>query len=259
MASDKSPAFQWYSKDILSSARVAMMTLEEEGAYRRALDFCWLNGSLPRDPEKLARLIGKGCSVEVANTVQQMFIIDKKNSEQILHERLEIERKKQREFRVKKSKAGTASGASRRRKNKLNPEQVFDSVQNVFEQNANKTRTKTNSSSSSSSSSPESSSPPPEVVQTTREESSATGDAVDDFSAKNPTRNSENGHLSKFDESVCREYVDAVKVPTGKIENAGGLAHSLYLKGNQDADIQAWIDSGKKPPAKKPKGRAAIL
>src|SRR5262245_60067510 len=106
MSNDKSPAFQWYSKDILSSARVAMMTLEEEGAYRRALDFCWLNGSLPNDPEKLAKVIGKNCSIEVANTVQQMFIVDKKNPERILHERLEVERKKQREFRIKKSKAG---------------------------------------------------------------------------------------------------------------------------------------------------------
>ncbi len=59
---NKSPAFQWYPKDILSSARVQEMSLAEEGAYRRALDFCWLNGSLPADTEKLARVIGKGAS-----------------------------------------------------------------------------------------------------------------------------------------------------------------------------------------------------
>jgi uncharacterized protein YdaU (DUF1376 family) len=153
MPSVKSPAFQWYSKDILSSARVAMMTLEEEGAYRRALDFCWLNGSLPNDPGKLARVIGKGCSIEVATVVQQMFIVDKKNPQQIVHERLESERKKQKEFRQSKSKAGTASGLSRRRKNNLMPEQVLNSVDVSFEQNANATSTKTNSSSPSSSSS----------------------------------------------------------------------------------------------------------
>jgi len=142
MPNDKSPAFQHYPKDILSSLRVAMMTLEEEGAYRRALDFCWLNGSLPNDPEKLARVIGKGCSVEIANTVRTMFIVDKKNPQQIFHERLETERKKQKAFRQSKSKAGTASGISRRKKNKLKAEQVFDSVPDVFEQNANKTPTK---------------------------------------------------------------------------------------------------------------------
>lgn len=91
------------------------MTLEEEGAYRRAIDYCWLNGTLPNDPEKLAKVIGKGCSIEVATCVQEMFIIDKKNSQILLHERLQIERKKQKINRQKKSKAGKVSAENRRK------------------------------------------------------------------------------------------------------------------------------------------------
>lgn len=118
-----------------------MMTLEEEGAYRRALDFCWLNGSLPLDPEMLARLIGKNCSAATANTVQQMFILNPKNSQEYIHERLEVERKKQKDFKEKKSKAGTASGISRRKKNKLSPEQVLNSVPVLLGTNGEQKRT----------------------------------------------------------------------------------------------------------------------
>jgi uncharacterized protein YdaU (DUF1376 family) len=220
-----------------------MMTLEEEGAYRRALDFCWLNGSLPRDPEKLARVIGKGCSVEVANTVQQMFIIDKKNPEQILHERLEIERKKQRLFSAGKSKAGTASGISRRKKKQLSPEQVFDSVDISFERNANETRTKTNSSSSSSSSSPELKSSSSNQSQSTRV-SGAVDD--DDFLKKK----NGNGAKSRFDKSTCSEFVDHLVSIGRPVKNPGGLACSIYATGDNDGEIQAWLDSGK---GRKPK------
>lgn len=122
MGKVKSPAYSMYPRDILSSMRVSLMTLEEEGAYRRAIDFCWLNGSLPNDPQKLAIIIGKNCPIEVAKVVQQMFVIDKKNPQNLLNERLEIERKKQKENRKKKVKAGKASAVSRRKKSELQPE-----------------------------------------------------------------------------------------------------------------------------------------
>ena len=113
---NRSPAFQWYPKDILSSSRVAEMTLEEEGAYRRALDFCWINGSVPSDAERLARLIGKGASVLVATVVQPMFIIDVNDPSRMIHERLEIERKKQESWREKSIVGGKKSAKMRKQK-----------------------------------------------------------------------------------------------------------------------------------------------
>lgn len=57
MASDeKRPAYLWYPKDYLTDENVAPMTLEEEGAYRRLLDYCWLHGSLPGDMKQLASM-----------------------------------------------------------------------------------------------------------------------------------------------------------------------------------------------------------
>lgn len=95
MMPGKSPAYQWYPRDILASARVAEMSLAEEGAYRRLLDFCWLNGNVPAECKRIAKVIGKGCTTEVADVVRQMFSPDPNDPECLIHDRLEIEREKQ--------------------------------------------------------------------------------------------------------------------------------------------------------------------
>jgi len=55
---DKRPAFQWYPKDHLTDLNVLPMTLEEEGAYRRLMDYCWLTGYIPSDTKGMAPLCG---------------------------------------------------------------------------------------------------------------------------------------------------------------------------------------------------------
>lgn len=110
---DKSPAFQWYPKDILASARVQMMSLAEECAYRRLIDFCWLNGSIPADPNRAARLVGKGCSVEIVEIALEMFIPDPNDQTKLIHERLEEERKKQALNSEKRKKASEARWSKR--------------------------------------------------------------------------------------------------------------------------------------------------
>lgn len=79
----------WNIKDILSSSRVMQMTLEEEGAYRRALDIFYLTGGLPSDVKELAKVIGKGCSVEVASVVRSMFVEDRTIVNGLTHEYLD--------------------------------------------------------------------------------------------------------------------------------------------------------------------------
>lgn len=95
MSKEKSPAYQWYPRDILSSQRVVLMDLKTEGAYRRALDFCWLNGNLPKDLKKLCKVIGKGCTLKIAEEISQMFY---EEGEFLKHERLDRERVKQTEY-----------------------------------------------------------------------------------------------------------------------------------------------------------------
>ena len=99
------PAFQWYPKDILTSAEVLEMTLAEEGAYRRLIDVCWISGSIPADPAKAARVVGKGCTVEMAKAALRMFVPDPENPDRMVHEYLNREREKQSERRRKASES----------------------------------------------------------------------------------------------------------------------------------------------------------
>ena len=57
MATDKSPAFQFYPTDFLSSSKVARMSLTEIGIYTILLCHCWLDGGLPKSVEQLALLV----------------------------------------------------------------------------------------------------------------------------------------------------------------------------------------------------------
>jgi uncharacterized protein YdaU (DUF1376 family) len=104
----KSPSVQWYPKDILSSLRVQMMTLTEEGAYRRLLDFCWINGAIPADPEKAARVVGKGCTKEIAKVCLEMFTPHPTDESLLVHDRQEIERAKQLQNSEVRKKAADA-------------------------------------------------------------------------------------------------------------------------------------------------------
>lgn len=107
------PAFQFYVGDWLKSQRVALMTLEQEGAYIRLLCYCWQFGSIPSDPEKLAFLIGKGASTTLATTLKPMFELDLNDPTKMLHERLNKEREKQLAWREKSSKGGKKSAKNK--------------------------------------------------------------------------------------------------------------------------------------------------
>jgi uncharacterized protein YdaU (DUF1376 family) len=105
------PAFQFYAGDWLSSQRVALMTLEQEGAYIRLMAFCWKHGSIPAGPETLARLIGKGASTTLASEVAKMF---QPSGETLIHPRLEQAREEQAAWRAKSSEGGKKSAETRR-------------------------------------------------------------------------------------------------------------------------------------------------
>jgi uncharacterized protein YdaU (DUF1376 family) len=136
------------------------MSLEEEGAYRRAMNYCWLSGSLPADTAKLARLIGKGCSPEVAETVKQMFV---EQNGVLIHERLDKEREKQKDWREKSSLAGKKSAEKRKAKKGITVKHPGNQTSTTLQPKLNQNPTLHSSSPSSSSfpSSTSSSSPTP--------------------------------------------------------------------------------------------------
>jgi len=83
----KAPAFQTYAADFYMDTN--SWTIEEVGVYQRLLLTQWVNGSLPDDPVKLARIAG--CSVKKLHQV--WGIISKKlipnGNGQLINKRLE--------------------------------------------------------------------------------------------------------------------------------------------------------------------------
>jgi uncharacterized protein YdaU (DUF1376 family) len=110
----KRPAFQFYPGDWLGSQRVSLLTLEEEGAYLRLLASCWQHGSIPSDPDKIARLIGKGSSINLATTLATMFQQHPTESTLLVHDRLEREREKQDAWSEKCREGGKKSAELRK-------------------------------------------------------------------------------------------------------------------------------------------------
>ncbi len=54
MKPSKSPWYPWFPRDFAADEPVMLMSLEQEGAYRRLLDHQWLHGSIPADLGQLA-------------------------------------------------------------------------------------------------------------------------------------------------------------------------------------------------------------
>jgi uncharacterized protein YdaU (DUF1376 family) len=86
------PFLRFFPKDYLSSESVAFLSLEEEGAYLRALLHCWINNGIPSDPGRLARLIGKGCTPETAAAVLELMEPIDGDAERATSPRIEVER-----------------------------------------------------------------------------------------------------------------------------------------------------------------------
>lgn len=129
------------------------MTLAEEGAYRRALDFCWLHKTLPLEPAKLAMIIGKNCTPEIAAVVKEMF--EEKDGE-LRHSRLDKERAKQKKRSKVQSNNGKQGGRPRKDASNLDTEEEAETKpikSDGFREEEPKTKAKKTFSSSSSSSS----------------------------------------------------------------------------------------------------------
>lgn len=141
MSKEKSPAYQHYPNDYLADINTQIMTLEEEGMYRRLMDHCWKEITLPESIEDLTALC-KG--VKPTSRVLKCFV---KVDSGYRHKRLDDERAKQEEWRKKSAKGGRASAHKRKHKKELNTEQCGTDLV------LTKRQPKVNSSSSSSSSS----------------------------------------------------------------------------------------------------------
>lgn len=110
---EAAPAFQFYPKDFLTDGRQAAMSAEEAGIYIRLMCVNWVEGSLPGELDKLARIggVSRKRMERAWVTLQACFQPDPKNpAYALVQPRLERERVKQQEFRRRQSDNGHKGG-----------------------------------------------------------------------------------------------------------------------------------------------------
>jgi len=111
---EKSPAFQFYANDWLSSTKINLMKPEEEGAYIRLLCYAWNEPDcgLPDDDEQLAILsrLGKDWLKGGVSVVRKCFF---SKGGRLYNKRLLKERKKQEKWKKKSSEGGKKSAKVR--------------------------------------------------------------------------------------------------------------------------------------------------
>jgi uncharacterized protein YdaU (DUF1376 family) len=103
----KRPAYQWYPRDFAEDEHVKLMSLAEEGAYRRLLDHQWLHGSIPSDLGQLAKVC-KNTPLSVFRklwpALSPCFLPSGEG--RLINGRLERVREEVDEYRAKQSAAG---------------------------------------------------------------------------------------------------------------------------------------------------------
>lgn len=116
----KPPAFQFYPAEFLSDENVVLMTNQEIGCYVKLLCYCWREGSIPIDLNRIAKLCGEDGSAmaQLWLAIQPCFSSAIGDPSRLVHPRLEMERKKQEEFRKERSNTGK-NGANKRWRNNL--------------------------------------------------------------------------------------------------------------------------------------------
>src|SRR3990167_1578952 len=113
MAAESSPAFQFYPKDFLTDGNVAVMSLEERGAYITLLCLCWQECSLPNDTKRLAQIVGVPQRIFLRIWPAIKVCFTQRDDGRFIQGRLEKERAKQDAYRRRQSDAGKASAAAR--------------------------------------------------------------------------------------------------------------------------------------------------
>jgi len=100
----KAPAFQFYPKDWLTDPDVVCMSMAQKGAYITLICYCWREDKLPNNPDYIRKLLGNIPKWKTLwNGIKHKFEIQ---GDYLVHPRLEKEKLKQEEFRLKKSIAG---------------------------------------------------------------------------------------------------------------------------------------------------------
>ena len=117
MPINKPPAFQFYPKDFLSDLNVQCMNMEARGIYITLLCNCWIENSIPDDPDIIQPLLNHGSTNDehMMNQWKKISRCFYKKGGRLFHKRLESEREKQKKYKKLQSDKGKLSGIARQK------------------------------------------------------------------------------------------------------------------------------------------------
>ena len=110
--------FEWYPWYVLrwqTDQRVRLLDTEERGAYHELLDECWLEGSIPSDPDLIARLLpplGRPIA-DLWGSLAHFFVAVDGDPTRLVNPTLESIREQQRAKHLERKRTG-AMGAEAR-------------------------------------------------------------------------------------------------------------------------------------------------
>ena len=110
----KSPAFQLYASDF--DMDTASWDNEEVGIYFRLLMYQWVNGDIPSDTKRLAKIVRMGHKKFQKRWQIIKFKFIEKNENNFVNNRMEKTRNAQQNYREEQSKHGLNGVAIKREK-----------------------------------------------------------------------------------------------------------------------------------------------
>lgn len=109
---ERAPAFQFYPKDFLTDEHVCQMSHTERGIYITLLSLCWLEGTLPLETDRLAKMVHVSLNqftrLWEKSVLRQCFQVH--DDGRLHHKRLDEEREKQANFKRRQSDNGKRGG-----------------------------------------------------------------------------------------------------------------------------------------------------
>jgi uncharacterized protein YdaU (DUF1376 family) len=100
------PAYQFYASDAMADKRYRLMTLAERGLYLSLLNECWVNHSIPADPNAIAKWLGYSPDEIKSALTERVLAYFKSNQGELTSPELERYRHELEERRDKLSQAG---------------------------------------------------------------------------------------------------------------------------------------------------------
>lgn len=112
------PAFQEYASDMLANSRYRIMSLSERGLMDTMRRECWVNGSIPKEPEELAAYLGKPIEEIITNLSVRVLGFFREQNDLLICPELNAYRAGLEDRSKKMSVGGQRGGKATQNKNK---------------------------------------------------------------------------------------------------------------------------------------------